>query len=318
MVLEKLRGKRNTRFIFFGGKGGVGKTSLSASTAVHLSKKGKKVLVVSTDPAHSLSDSLEMEIGADLVRLDKNLYGLEIDPKKSMSEYKDKFRPKLAQFSEYGLEDFFDMAGNSPGIDEMASFEKFLEFMHSGEYDYVIFDTAPTGHTLKFLSLPEVMDSWIGKITKFRMQISNLAGMFKKLLPFGDKEDIADNSLEELDKLKARIMEARKIMSDPEKTSFWLVSIPEQMSILESARALESLKGYKISVKGIVVNQLIPEHAGCDFCLARREMQQQNLKDVKSRFKGYDIKLNELKPRELRGTKELEAVGKAVWKDGGV
>ncbi|MBW1839705.1 MAG: ArsA family ATPase [Deltaproteobacteria bacterium] len=199
MVLKKLLGgERDPKFYFFSGKGGVGKTSMAASTAIWFASKGKRTLVVSTDPAHSLADSFKQKIGSDVVKLKKNLYGLEIDPEKAMQEYKEKFAPqmeKLGALEGLGLEDTFDVVGMTPGIDEIASFDRFLRFMGSKEYDIIIFDTAPTGHALRFLSLPDVLDSWVGKMIKIRMRFSGLAALAKKILPFGDKNDDDDSSM---------------------------------------------------------------------------------------------------------------------------
>ncbi|MBN2042544.1 MAG: ArsA family ATPase, partial [Candidatus Aenigmarchaeota archaeon] len=161
--------KKETTYHFFSGKGGVGKTSVSAATALHFSRNGKKTLIISTDPAHSLSDSFETKIGGEVKELRKNLFAVEIDPKKAMQEYKERLMPKIenmGMLKGLGLDDTFDIAGMTPGIDEIAAFDKFLQYMQSKDYDIIVFDTAPTGHTLRFLSLPDVLDSWVGKMIK--------------------------------------------------------------------------------------------------------------------------------------------------------
>ncbi|UCD03252.1 MAG: ArsA family ATPase, partial [Candidatus Aenigmatarchaeota archaeon] len=135
MVLKKIvKREKDTRYLLFAGKGGVGKTSLAAATAVHLSNKGKKVLIISTDPAHSLSDSFETKIGGEEKKIGKNLYAVEIDPQKAMHEYKDKIMPKIEgveSLKGLGLGDTFDMMGMAPGIDELAAMDKFLQYMQS-------------------------------------------------------------------------------------------------------------------------------------------------------------------------------------------
>lgn len=158
--------KNETHFYLFAGKGGVGKTSIAAATALYFSGKGMNTLIISTDPAHSLADSFEKSIGGDIVRIGKNLSAVEIDPKMAMAEYKEKIVPNLDKVDMLkGLDigDTFDFAGNTPGIDELAAFDKFMQYMQSKEYDVIVFDTAPFGHTIRFLSLPDLLDSWIAR-----------------------------------------------------------------------------------------------------------------------------------------------------------
>src|SRR3989344_3218583 len=179
--------ERETVYYFFSGKGGVGKTSCSAAAGLKYAREGKKTLVISVDPAHSLADSFDQKIGGEVVELEKNLFALEIDPVKAVEEYKEKLNlfaaDKLEMLKGFGLDETFDIAGLTPGIDEIAAFDKFMQYMQSKEYDVIIFDTAPTGHALRFLSLPYVLDSWIGKLIKIKMKISAVTGIIKKILP---------------------------------------------------------------------------------------------------------------------------------------
>jgi len=308
MVLGKLKKKRDTHYYFFSGKGGVGKTSMAAATALWFSKN-KKTLIISTDPAHSLSDSFELSIGSEPKKLTKNLWAVEIDPAKTVEEYTKRISPhvdKIAFLKDFGLDETFDIAGMTPGIDEISAFDKFMQYMNSNDYDIIIFDTAPTGHALRFLSLPDVLDSWIGKMIKVRMKFAGVAHVVKKLLPFSESEEepIGTDQLEEM---KERIQQAKSILTNPGKTNFWVVVIPEQMSILESERALKSLKSYGIAVNGIIVNQLIPENH-CSFCSARRQMQEKNLKKLRSVFASIQIKHVPLFAHEIKGFATLEKI----------
>jgi arsenite-transporting ATPase len=316
MVLEKLGKKeRETKFHFFSGKGGVGKTSMSAATALWFAKKGNKTLIISTDPAHSLSDSFDEKIGGEIKKLGKNLYAVEIDPKKAMEEYKGKFMPeieKMGALKTLGLDETFDIAGMTPGIDEIASFDKFIHFMSSKEYDIIVFDTAPTGHALRFLSLPDVLDSWLGKMIKIRMKFSGVANLFKKILPFGESDEEASFGTEQLDLMKERIEQAKEVLTDPAKTAYNLVMIPEAMSIYESERSLKTIKEYGIPVKNIIVNQVIPENRHCSFCTAKNHQQKERLKTIKERFKAYDIQTVNLMKNEVHGNKMLEEVAKEL------
>ncbi|MCK4335737.1 MAG: ArsA family ATPase [Candidatus Aenigmarchaeota archaeon] len=310
-------GKRETQFYLFAGKGGVGKTSIAAATALHFANRGKKTLIISTDPAHSLSDSFETKIGGEIQKLRKNLFAVEIDPKKAMSEYKEKIMPqieKLDFLKGLGLEDTFDFAGNTPGIDEMAAFDKFLQYMQSKDYDIIIFDTAPTGHTLRFLSLPDVLDSWVGKMINIRLKFSGFINTFKKILPFGEtKKDDQKLGTEQLEVIKERIEQARKILSDKEKTHFNLVLIPEAMSIYESERSLNVLKEYGIPIETVVVNQLIPENRKCPFCTEKRKLQQERTKEIRNKFKDYKLMEIPLHKEEVKGFGMLEKVGKELY-----
>jgi arsenite-transporting ATPase len=316
MKLKFSFGEKEPEYYFFSGKGGVGKTSMAAATALWFSKHGKKVLIISTDPAHSLSDSFDKKIGGEIKKLGSNLYAVEIDPKIAMAEYKAKFTPQIEKV-EYlkglGLGEMFDMADMTPGIDEVAAFDKFLQYMHSKEYDVIIFDTAPTGHALRFLSLPDVLDSWVGKLIKFRMRFAGIANMFKKILPFGQPEDAPQLGTDQLDGMKKSIEDAKEILTNPLKTHYNIVTIPEHMAVLESERCIGTLKEYQIPVKTVIVNQLVPENKGCRFCSEKRKMQQGRLKSIKDKFSKFDIKTMPMFEHEVRGFKALERVGDSLY-----
>lgn len=307
---------RDTQFFLYAGKGGVGKTSMAAAAALRLSKKGSKVLIISTDPAHSLSDSFETSIGGKVKQVGKNLYAVEIDPKLAMREYKEKLMPKIEGMDALkglGLGDTFDMMGMTPGIDEIAAIDKFLHYMQSPDYDAVIFDTAPTGHTLRFLSLPDVLDSWIGKMIMLRMRFAGVTNLVKRILPFSQEDEKADTGLEKLNEMKARVGEAKKILTDPKKTHYNLVMIPEEMSILESERSLAVLQEYGIPVDSIIVNQIIPMNAKCKFCSEKRKQQLERLKSIREKFKRFPIREVPLFKQEVKGKRTLEEVGEEIF-----
>jgi arsenite-transporting ATPase len=315
MVLKKPEKKRETSYIFFSGKGGVGKTSVSAACALWLAKKGKKVLIISTDPAHSLSDSFDKKIGGEVVKIEKNLYAVEIDPKISIKEYKDILAPqieKVGALKGLGLGDTLDMASMTPGIDEIASFDRFLRYMSSNEYDIIVFDTAPTGHTLRLLSLPDVLDSWVGKIIKLRMRLSSITGVVKRLLSSSDDDD-GDMGLEKLDEMKKRIEHAKKVLTDPDKTEYNIVMIPEAMSIYESERSVCFLKDVCIPISKIIVNQIIPENSHCAFCKEKRKLQLERIKNIQKKFSEYEIHELHLFAEEVRGKKMLEKVARELY-----
>ena len=303
--------KKDTVYLFYSGKGGVGKTSIAAASALKYSEKGKKTLIISVDPAHSLSDSFEKKIGGEITEIVKNLSAVEIDPAMAMEEYKKKLSPQLEGMESLkglGLGDLFDMVGKTPGIDEIAAFDKFLQYMHQKEWDVIIFDTAPTGHALRFLSLPEVLDSWVGKMIKMRMQFSGMINIVKKVLPFGNPGE-ENPGMEQLEKMKKRIEEARIILEDPKKTHYNLVLIPEMMSIQESGRSLKVLKQYKIPVDTIFLNQIIPTNSSCSFCTGKRSQQLKRVGDAKNIFSHYRLVQLPLFKDEVRGLSMLKKLG---------
>jgi arsenite-transporting ATPase len=300
-----------TQYLLFGGKGGVGKTTCAAATALSLANQGHKTLIVSTDPAHSLSDSFETKIGSKEKEISDNLFAVEINPKEAMAEMKEKLaQQEMPEINMPGL-DLGDLTGglgdlgSMPGMDEMTAFDKFLQYIDNPEYEYVVFDTAPTGHTLKFLSLPELMDSWVGKMLKMRIQMSNAMNMFKNLIPFTQHEE-KDRSLDQLEEMKKRVEKGKLVLTNPELTELILVLIPQEMSISESERALESLNEFGVPVKKLVVNQIQPEKAGCSFCTERRKLHIKKTEEIHQRFKGKQIKEVELFDKEIIGKGKLK------------
>ncbi len=293
----------NLKIIMFGGKGGVGKTSCAASSAIWAAEHGRNTLIISTDPAHSLGDSLGVELPPGVptpIEDINNLTGLEINPKANVAEFRG--LTEMNPLEEMGMGDMMEgmpllgdledlTSSNPPGIDEALAFGKILEFIETEhDYDLVIFDTAPTGHTLRFLGLPETLSGWIGKLIKMRMRIGKMFGAFKRM--FSREEKKSDNSLEVLERLNQSIINARDDLSNPVKNSFIIVMIPEEMAILETGRLLNELIKYDIPVSNIVVNQLYQRTTElCDFCKGRREMQQKNLSNIKKIFQD---KLNKI------------------------
>lgn len=300
-----------TTFIFVGGKGGVGKTSVSASTAIWLAKQGKKTLIVSTDPAHSLSDSLETKIGNYPVQIIPNLYGLEIDPEFAMEQKQQALEAQKATATAEKLpgldflSDQMDLVSSAPGADETAAFEVFMGLLTSNEYDAVVFDTAPTGHTLRLLSFPEVMESWVGRLYKAKTALGSATSKLKNIMPFMDADDDL-TSTEELEETKKQINAAKEVLSDPNRTTFKMVVIPEEMSIYESERAIETLEKNNITVDSVIVNQVMPDVTDCDFCHSRHELQQKRIVLIDQKFRNQEITTVPLFKDEVKGIEKLK------------
>ena len=317
------------KIIMFGGKGGVGKTSCAASSAIWAAEHGRNTLIISTDPAHSLGDSLGVElppgIPTSIEDID-NLTALEINPKANMAEFKG--LTEINPLEEMGMGDISDgmqlfgdledlTSMNPPGIDEALAFAKILEFIETEhDFDLVIFDTAPTGHTLRFLGLPETLSGWIGKLIKMRMRIGNIFGALKRM--FTREEKGSDNSLELLERLNQSILNAREDLTNPIKNSFIIVMIPEEMAILETGRLLNELIKYDIPVSNIIVNQLYQDTTElCDFCKARRQMQQKNLIKIRNLFRDKMNKILIEVPlfkEEVREYNKLKEMGEFLTK----
>lgn len=311
------------KMIMFGGKGGVGKTSCAASSAIWAAEHGRNTLIISTDPAHSLGDSLGVELSPGVptpIEGIENLTALEINPKVDMSEYKELTNVNpMEEMGMSGLMDNIPIFGDMeeltsmtpPGIDEALAFGKILEFVETEhDYDLIVFDTAPTGHTLRFLSLPETLSGWIGKLIKMRLKIGNMFGAVKRL--FTKEEKKKDNSLEVLERLNNAISNAREDLTNPVKNSFIIVMISEEMAITETGRLLNELIKYNIPVSTIIINQLYQDPTElCDFCKARRKMQQKNLLNIREVFEEklyknlIEVPLFKEEVREYKMLKEM-------------
>ncbi len=314
MTLADVVYNDSVKFILSGGKGGVGKTSCAGAMAVLSANRGFRTLVLSTDPAHSLSDSFDQDLsGGDIVPIKgfKNLWGMEINTEKGMQDFQKTLgQTGLGPEAEMATSLLGDMSGMSPpGSDEAMAFGKILEFIDDVSYDRVIFDTAPTGHTLNLLELPDQLDSWLGKLLTMRQRLSSMMGGLRAMMGGAQQED---NSWEMLQQTKEKIRAARDQLSDPNTTQFVIVMISEAMAILETQRLLASLNKWKIPANHIVVNQLFPPNPTCQFCTKRYAMQQNNLNDIRDLYSDLDIVPVELFDTEIRGIEELTKLGKIL------
>ncbi|MHA1138230.1 MAG: ArsA family ATPase [Candidatus Thorarchaeota archaeon] len=314
MTLADVVYNDSVKFILSGGKGGVGKTSCAGAMAVLSANRGFRTLVLSTDPAHSLSDSFDQDLsGGEIIPINgfKNLWGMEINTEKGMQDFQKTLgQASLGPEAEMASSLMGDMSGMSPpGSDEAMAFGKILEFIDDTSYDRVIFDTAPTGHTLKLLELPDQLDSWLGKLLTMRQRLSSMMGGLRAMMGGAQQED---NSWEMLQQTKDKIRAARVQLSDPEVTQFVIVMIPEAMAVFETQRLLTNLNTWKIPAEHIVVNQLVPPNPDCQFCSKRYEMQQNNLKDIGELYSDLDLVPVPLFDGEIRGIEELTRLGKIL------
>jgi arsenite-transporting ATPase len=298
----------------FGGKGGVGKTSCAAATSVWAAAQGYDVLVISTDPAHSLGVILDQKIGPDVKAVEgvKNLYALEIDPKVALTQIQREL-PKTEEksTSPLGLDLMGGLdVGSAPGADEALAFAKVLEYIEKPEHELIVFDTAPTGHTLRLLSLPDVLDSWLGKIIKLRYSMGRIWGSLKAMVGRGNDEK--DDGMESLQRLKGTVEKAREQLSNRSVTSFVPVMIPEAMAVEQTEMLLTALYEFEIPVEHIIVNMILPEEVSCRFCKSRKAMQIEHLARIRhiysDQFSLTELPLLDTEVRGLDRIRQLSSL----------
>ena len=251
------------RYIMFGGKGGLGKTTFSAASAYWLAKQGYKVLVFSVDPQASLSDIFQRDIfGKGAVEIMPNLYAQEIDADQRIKEYQDEIRQKILDM--YGMEqvpeeieNYIQAAAAEPAMEESAIFDAVVDIVVSAEYDYYIYDLVPLGHALYYLSMASVYDEWIDKITALRAEMEEYAQV--AAIMQRDRETEEDAILRELQYIKERINKSSGILTDRLRTAFFFVVIPEEMAILDTKKAAGLFAKYNVPLSGYIVNRVIPE-----------------------------------------------------------
>jgi arsenite-transporting ATPase len=283
------------KIIFFGGKGGVGKTTCSASYALYQAKRGLKTLLVSTDPAHSTSDIFETKINDTISNLLPNLDAIEISGEKESKKYMDGVRASLKQIvSPIIVEQInkqIDAASISPGTEEAALFDKMIEIIIEkyDEYDRIIFDTAPTGHTLRLLSLPELLGAWLDSLIQKRSKSVNLMSMALKGHKASDKDLEKDEVISILKRRYDKVLAAKKIMMDDHYLSFIFVINAEKLPIDETAKAIKILEKYDVRVSSIIVNKILPDNMQDEFWISKKMQEQKYLNIIKETFKDKKI-----------------------------
>ncbi len=312
----------NRRYIMFGGKGGLGKTTFSAAAAYWLAKKGFKVLVFSVDPQASLSDIFERNIfGKGQVEIMPNLFAQEIDADQRIREYQGEIRQKILDM--YGLdevpeeiENYIQAAAAEPAMEESAIFDEVVDIVVSGDYDYYIYDLVPLGHALYYLSMASVYDQWIDKITGLREEMAEygqVAAVMKR-----QKESEEDKILKELQYIKQRINSSSSILTDKEKTAFYFVLIPEEMIILDTKKAAGLFAKYDVPLSGYIVNRVIPKELASrnipDYLRNRMEMQKKYMDEIQQVFGSEVLTSVPEFERDITGLPMIERVANALFK----
>jgi arsenite-transporting ATPase len=317
----------STRYLFFGGKGGTGKTTAAAATALALldaAQADERILLFSTDPAHSLSDSLDTHVGDSVAEVARRgtsehaprLFAREMDAARALEEFKQKHRAVLAEIADRGtildeadINDLLDLS--LPGMDEVMALFELSEVERAGEFARIVVDTAPSGHTSRMLRLPRVFARWVGALDvmseKHRYMVAHFARRGRV------QTDEVDLFLRDLN---ARVEAVRSMLFDPARTSFVLVTIPEAMSFEESARYYKTLVEEGAPVTDLIINRVEHAHAACPFCRARTSMQSRWLGALDVEFKDLRRRRVPLFSSEVRGPEALREFARAVWGKG--
>ncbi|MDG5472665.1 ArsA family ATPase [Jeotgalibacillus sp. ET6] len=278
------------RIIFVGGKGGVGKSTSAAAIALKSAQQGHRTLLISTDPAHNTGDIFDRKIGGRNTKVSENLYALEIDPEIETASYIKGVKENIKGMVHTGMMEEvhrqLDTAKASPGADEAALFDKLVSIIleELSQFDKLIFDTAPTGHTIRLLTLPELMGVWIeGLLEKRKKTNENYAALLN------DGEPVEDPIYAVLKNRQERFSKARDLLLNEDITGFMFVLNPERLPILETKKAVDLLAGYDLNVSTLIVNKVLPEEADGQFMLDRKKHELPYLDQIKETFKDKQL-----------------------------
>jgi arsenite-transporting ATPase len=299
-----------------GGKGGVGKTTCASAIALHFSLLGKKTLIISSDPTPSLSDIFEMEIGDQETPIEKakNLYGIEVSSEAVLRKWKERFGPEIyevvSSFASLDY-DFVDYIGGAPGIEEEYMLNYILELVEGGQYDLVVWDTAPAGHTLRLLHLPQIFLKHLEAATKFYMNLYSYFEKIKEAVKLkGGKRSLLEiiSGWEDL---------AEKVVSfirDPKKTEFIIVTIPEALGVRQTERIIKDFDEYQLKVNHLIVNYVIQE-ADCNFHKIRSEMQKNYINILRDQYSPrIKLIITPLFPHEIKGVEKIGRISEILFK----
>jgi arsenite/tail-anchored protein-transporting ATPase len=311
------------RYIMFGGKGGLGKTTLSATSAYWLASQGKRVLLFSVDPQASLSDIFQQDIfGKGPVPIMDNLWAQEVDADRRIREYQEEIRKKILDM--YGfdkvpeeIDNYISAASAEPAMEESAIFDAVVDIIVQGDYDYYIYDLVPLGHALYYLSMAKVYDEWINKITKLRsdmQQYDQVAATMRR-----EETVQEDQILAELTYIKDRINASSRILTDKARTAFFFVLVPEEMIILDTQKAAALFAKFDVPLSGYIVNRVLP--ADLDrgnlppYLKNRIAMQKKYLDEIQRTF-GADVRafVPEME-RDVTGLPMIERLAQRLFVD---
>lgn len=314
-----LREHPTLKYLFFGGKGGVGKTVFAAAAAIGLARQGRRVLLASTNPVHSLTNLLGQDVLGKHVAVEgvPNLWAYEIETKETIERSKVEIREKIQWFLKFAdistkAEDFVESATMNPAFEESAMFENMIDLMFKNEYDVYVFDTAPTANARRLLGMSKVYGLWVNKMLKSREEARTL----REMLSFTKKKE-QDPLMAYLISFRERMEHGRVLLTDPEKTSFFFVTLPEALPIAVITRFIQWFHDFGIPVGGVLVNMLIDKKSldagAADFVKNRVAMQDEHMKTVWQKFDGSVRAIVPLYETEIRGVPMLKRLGDAMF-----
>ncbi|GGN90367.1 ArsA family ATPase [Haloarcula pellucida] len=310
-----------TEFLLYGGKGGVGKTTIATATGVSLAERGYETLVVSTDPAHSLGDAVERPVGADPVEIHNGFWGVEVDPQAGIDRYRTLFEALAAEFASAGIDldedeitDLFT-AGVMPGSDELAAVEGLATYADSDRWDRVVFDTAPTGHTLRLLDLPSVLDRGMATALDLRDQVRRKVNTTRTMLfgPMANRRR-ADGP-DDFTEMRDRMERVGTVLRDPDRTAFRAVTIPETMAVRETERLVEQLRSFEVPVTTLVVNKVVEDPGDCERCRGKQTVQEEAIATLRESLPDLDVWTIPDESGEVTGLDALERVSTHLGTD---
>lgn len=300
------------KYIFFGGKGGVGKTIMAGAAALWAARQGKKTLLASTNPVHSLSNLLEQNVfGKEIaIRGADNCFACEIDTRDTIERSKKDIREKINWFLKFAdlttkAEDFVESATMNPAFEESAMFENMMDIMFKNEYDFYVFDTAPTANARRLLGMSSVYSLWVEKMLKSREEAKSL----REMLSFSKKKEQKDPLMEYLLNFRERMAHAKELLTDSELTAFFFVTLPESLPIAVISRFINWFHEFGIPVGGVIINGVIQkEQVGKDaaeFVLNRIDMQTEHMKEIDRIFGNSVRAVTPLFETEVKGVPML-------------
>lgn len=308
------------KYTFFGGKGGVGKTVLAGAMGIWFAQQGKKTLLASTNPVHSLTSMLDQDVFGKptMVNGVSNLMAYEIDTRDTIERSKQEIREKISWFLKFAdiktkADEFVESATMNPAFEESAMFENMIELMIKDEYDAYVFDTAPTANARRLLGMSSVYSMWVNKMVKSREEAKSL----REILSYSRKKQEKDPLMEYLVNFRERMASAKDLLTDPELTAFFFVTLPEALPIAVITRFINWFTEFGIPVGGVVVNMLIDEASVAqdapDFVKNRVSMQSDYMDEIWDTFDGGVRAIIPLFEKEVRGVEMLQRTAERLF-----
>ncbi|MBX6341036.1 MAG: ArsA family ATPase [Thermomicrobiaceae bacterium] len=307
------------KYVFFGGKGGVGKTVMAGAMAVAFARRGRRTLLASTNPVHSLSGLLDQDVfgAAKPVQGVPNLWAYEIDTRETIDKSKREIRDKIDYFLKFAeirtkADEFVESATMNPAFEESAMFENMIDLMFKDEYEVYVFDTAPTANARRLLGMSSVYSLWVNKMVQSRQEATSL----RELLSYSKKKEEKDPLMDYLLQFRERMAHAKELLTDPERTAFFFVTLPEALPIAVIRRFINWFKEFGIPVGGVVVNGVIDRASvppdAPEFVRNRVAMQREYLGEIERQFDGLVRACVPLFETEVRGVPMLERTARAL------